>query len=225
MALHSFVLFAMAASARAAVELPSFFVQKGAGYSIRVGNSTEMRFSPKGIDVLGGFVEFAGAGAEVSLTGQAPLDARVNWLIGRNPGLWAQSVPVFGGIRYGKLYPGIDLSYSAAGRQLKSEFLVAPGADPSAIRMRFSGFGGIAIKDDGSLRLRSWQGEYKEEAPFVYQNREGRRVSIAARYELVGAALVRLVLGDYDRSLPLVINPSITTDTAGNVYVDRKSVV
>jgi hypothetical protein len=78
---RSFALFALAASARAAVELPSFFIQKGAGYSIRVDNSTEMRFSPKGIDVLGGYVEFAGAGAEVSLTGQAPLDTRVNRLI------------------------------------------------------------------------------------------------------------------------------------------------
>jgi hypothetical protein len=234
--LRSFVLFALAASARAAVELPSFFVQKGVDYSIRVGNSAEMRFSPKGIGVLGGYMEFAGAGAGVTLTGQAPLGTRVNRLIGRDPGLWARSLPAFGGIRYGKLYPGIDLSYSAAGRQLKSEFLVAPGADPSAIRMKLSGFSGVAITDDGSLRLRSGQGEYKEGAPFVYQNRNSRRVRIEARYKLVGTTLVRFVLGNYDPTLPLVIDPSIsfstylggsafdgataiTTDTAGNVYV------
>src|ERR1039458_6358065 len=51
---------------------------------------------------------------------------------------WLLEQPLYGGVVYRSLYPGIDMVYGADGRNLKSEFVVAPRAEPSAIRVRKS---------------------------------------------------------------------------------------
>ena len=72
--------------------------------------------------------------------------------------------------------------------------------------------------------------------PVAYQERDGRREPVAARYRLAGRNEVRYEIGAYDRSRPLVIDPilkyatylggsaydfgaGIAVDAAGNAYV------
>ena len=44
--------------------------------------------------------------------------------------------------------------YRAEGRNLKSEYIVAPGADPRRIRIAYEGVSGLQLEEDGSLELR-----------------------------------------------------------------------
>ena len=70
--------------------------------------------------------------------------------------MWSRiwTFPYMASIIYRDLYPGVDLVYRAEGRNLKSEYIVAPEADPGRIRIRYEGASGLSVDQDGSLELR-----------------------------------------------------------------------
>ena len=125
---------------------------------------------------------------------------------------WLLAQPLYGGVVYRNLYPGIDMIYGAAGRNLKSEFVVAPRADSSSIRVRYFGGGKLRIGEDGSLAIPAGAEEFREQAPSVYQERDGRRVAVEGRFVLAGEA-VSFAIGEYDPSRPLIIDPAISYST------------
>ena len=85
-------------------------------------------------------LSFEGAARSATLEGRQPLAGRANFLT-RDARARRLDVPLFGSVFYRNLYPGIDLVFGAGGRDLKSEFLVAPGSDPSRISWRYLGAG------------------------------------------------------------------------------------
>jgi hypothetical protein len=121
------------------------------------------------------------------------------------------------------------------GRRLKAEFLVAAGAGPSAIRLRYSGARRIAVDAAGDLVIATARGEYREKAPYIYQDSGGARKTVQGSYRVSGNT-ARFEVGPYDRSKPLVIDPEISfstyfggsgfdganaiaVDAAGNIYI------
>ena len=80
-----------------------------------------------------------------------PRETHVNYLLGNRPERWITDVPTFGRIRYPEIYPGIDVVYHGRGALLEHDFEVAPGADPSRIRVQFNGAESMKVADDGSL--------------------------------------------------------------------------
>ena len=73
-----------------------------------------------------------GADAAPAVAGLEELPGKVNYLIGRDPGLAHGRSDLRQG-RLRRVYPGIDLVYYGNGRQLEYDFVVAPGADPGVI--------------------------------------------------------------------------------------------
>ena len=121
-------------------------------------------------------------------------------------------LPLYGELIYRNLYPGIDMVYGVEGQGLKSEFVVAAGADPSSIRVRYSGTGKPSIAGDGSLAIPLGAEALREEAPTVYQEIAGKRVAIPGCFALSGEA-VSFEIGRYDASRPLIIDPAIAYST------------
>src|SRR5579872_1654909 len=119
-------------------------------------------------------LQFVGSAPSVQVLGQEPLPGLANFLIGPEEE-WRLGVPLYGGAVYRGLYPGIDMVYGGHGLSLKSEFVVAPGADPSMIRMRYSGTGEIQIDERGNLLIpldsdgKNAGRELREQAPTIYQ--------------------------------------------------------
>ena len=62
-------------------------------------------------------------------------------------GLTFRSADAFGRLRRTNLYPGIDVVYYGKGGELEYDFDLAPGADPSRIRMRFDGRRARSVND------------------------------------------------------------------------------
>ena len=157
-------------------------------------------------------MRFEGADLLPQVEAADPLPWRANFLIGPKD-RWRVGVVLFGEVAYRSLYPGIDMIYGRSGRDLKSEFVLAPGADPSRIRMRYSGAGVLRIDESGSLVIPLGAGELRERSPEVYQEKEGRRIPVQGRFFLQGRAAAGFVIGDYDVSLPLVIDPVLSYST------------
>jgi len=148
-------------------------------------------------------VRFVGANPAVSIAGLEPLAAKVNFFLGTAG--WKTDVPTYSKVIYRGLYPGIDMTYGGIGRQVKSEFLIAPGADPALIRLEYS----EAVSLDAQGNLISGD-LFREAAPEIYQHIGDARVKIAGQFRLLDRHTVGFEIGPYDASLPLVIDPAIS---------------
>jgi hypothetical protein len=153
-------------------------------------------------------VRFEGANRQAQPEGANPLKGRANFLVG-DSSQWRRDLPTFAAIRYRNLYPGIDMIYGGNGLSLKSEFVIAPGADPTRIRIRYSGARPI-IQPDGSLSIAVKGQKLSEAAPYIYQQHAGSRIVVEGQYALSADGAVSFSLGDYDRSLPLIIDPLLS---------------
>ena len=67
------------------------------------------------------------------------------------------------------------MPYAAGDSKIKSEFLVAPCADPGQIRLEYSGADRVFIDPHGDLVVRTGVAELREQAPVAYQEWDGVR--------------------------------------------------
>ncbi len=158
-------------------------------------------------------VRFENAAPEAALDGINPQRTRVHFYRGDDPNDWHTDPPVFAGVRYHDLYPGIDLIYRGKAGRLKSDFVVAPGADPAQIRLRYQETDTPYIRDDGALVLGMANGTLVETAPIAFQEKAGRQVPVEAHYAVHADGTVGFALDAYDATLPLIIDPELLFET------------
>jgi hypothetical protein len=158
-------------------------------------------------------MKLAGANARASVTGADALPGKSNYFIGSDPSQWRTNVPTYGAVKYAAVYPGIDLVYHGNQRLLEYDFLVAPGADPQAIGIRFQGARKLTVNGEGALVIGLGGSEVIEPAPVVYQEIGGQRQTVAGRYVLRGRGRVGFSVAEYDRSQPLLIDPTVVYST------------
>ena len=217
---------------------------------------------PRTADVLRLRLDSANQNAVV--TGVQELPGKVNYFIGNDPKKWRTNVTTYAKVRYRDVYPGVDLEYYGnQGGELEYDFIVAPGADPSAIALDV-GAGlvpaqgrpqgsPLRIDGGGDLVISAKGGEIRFHKPQVYQeqstvdgpqltvpsetrkskvvNRQStiaRRQFREGRFVLDAQNRIRLAVGPYDRSKPLVIDPELVystclggvSDSANGIAVD-----
>jgi hypothetical protein len=112
-------------------------------------------------------------------------------------------------VRYSQVYRGIDTVYYGNQGRLEYDFLLAPGADAGAIRMRFRGADRLRITPAGDLEVEAGGATLIEKRPAVRQG----DVAIAGRYVLLARDLAAFRVGRYDRTRPLVIDPLLVYST------------
>jgi uncharacterized repeat protein (TIGR01451 family) len=181
-------------------------------------------------------LQFKGANGHSTAKGVSQLPGRRNYFIGRNPRNWHTNIPTFRAVTYDEIYPGINVTYYGNGRQLEYDFEVAAGADPRIIRLSFPTDIRSHLSAEGDLVLRRGEAELRQLKPVVFQEIDGRRQSIEGRYVLLAGHQIGFEIGRYDRSKPLVIDPtliystylggggddignSIAVDSSNNVYI------
>ena len=158
-------------------------------------------------------MRFAGSKAGAEVTGIDRLPGTLNVFRGADPARWRTAVPRYAAVRYRDVYPGIDVLYHGAERRLAYDLLVAPGADPSRIAMTFEGAEGLALDEAGNLLVLVAGRSVRHQAPFAYQEIDGRRHEVASRFVLAGDGRVAIAVGEHDRARPLVIDPTLTYAT------------
>ncbi|MCI0392452.1 MAG: SBBP repeat-containing protein [Acidobacteria bacterium] len=187
-------------------------------------------------------MRLAGANPAPKITGLDELPGKTNYFTGQDRSRWRANVPSFARVKYENVYKGVDLVYYGNQGQLEYDFIVAPGADPSAIRLAIDGAEKIEIDASGDLALHTPGGLLRQLKPRVYQEENGTRREIPSRYTILDPRSsildpqVAFEVGDYDATKPLIIDPvlvystylggsgidegaSIAVDPAGQVYV------
>jgi hypothetical protein len=173
-------------------------------------------------------MRLVGANAKATVTGGDELPGKANYFIGNDPKKWRTNVPRYARVRYEGVYRGIDLVYYGNQRQLEYDFVVAPGADPRAIKLDVVADGVRPAKGErrsppkigasGDLVVRTDGGEVRLLKPVVYQppidngqrtTDYGQRTPVDAHYALHAGNQVGFKVGSYDRSRPLIIDPVV----------------
>ena len=147
----------------------------------------------------------ANRGSEAA--GRDALPGKSHYLIGSDPAKWRTNVPTYAKVGYEDVYPGVDLVYYGNQGQLEYDFVVAPGADPRVITLAFDGARDVHIDARGELVLGVDGGEIRQHKPVVYQEMAGFRQEVAGGYVMKGKRQVGFRLAEYDRNLPLIIDP------------------
>ncbi|HEY1271983.1 MAG TPA: hypothetical protein VGF08_08360 [Terriglobales bacterium] len=155
-----------------------------------------------------------GMSPDAQAHGMQPQPAKTNYMVGPEAG-WKIGVPNYARVRYGGIYPGIDLVYYGNSNGLEYDFFVAPHADSSVIALKIEGADKITVAADGSLVLQTAAGEVRWRKPVAYQNSSKGRRLVPAVYRVVGNE-VRFGIDGYDRTKTLVIDPALVYGT----YID-----
>ncbi len=183
-------------------------------------------------------MKLVGANQNPEMLGENELPGKSNYFLGNDPAKWRTNVPNYSKIRYRDVYPGVDLVYYGNRQQLEYDLLVAPGADPKAIRFAAKGAEKLELNAEGGLVLHVGGDQIVFQKPVVYQEVSGRRRYIGGGYVLRGKNEVGFEIGSYNRNETLTIDPtlslvystylggsnqengdSVAVDTSGNIYV------
>jgi hypothetical protein len=117
-------------------------------------------------------------------------------------------------VSYRGLYQGVDLDwYANRAGELEFDLTLAPGVDPAAIRLSYTGVAGLEVDGAGGLVLEAGGHRLRQAPPVVYQRVDGARRELRGRYVLHGDRRAGFDVAGYDPSLPLVIDPVITYST------------
>jgi hypothetical protein len=118
--------------------------------------------------------------------------------------------PLFGGVRYREVFPGVDITYSSDATRLSYEVLLHPGADLSRIAFEVFGTQELVVDQNGNLVGDIAGKKVIQSAPFGIQSVQGREVVVPIRYVLDGGT-VYLQSPDYDRTVALRLVPRVST--------------
>jgi hypothetical protein len=186
-------------------------------------------------------LEFVGANKTVVPRNSRPMPTQISYFKG-SPDQWRGAIPTCAELVYEKLWPGVDLIFTAEHGQLKYTFIVHPGFDPDQIRLSYRG-ATISAIDSGQLKVSTPFGGLVDQAPIVWQDtEEGRRfVPCSYSFLTVNDSEYGFNVGTYDPTLPLVLDPGFTVysgliggsggeegygiavDAEGNAYVTGKT--
>ena len=181
-------------------------------------------------------MEYGGITSVPRLTGVNLLQAKSSYFKGNDAGGWVSGATSYSAVRYTDVYPGIDQVFYRNGSQIEYDFVVRPGSNPQVIRLHFYGQTGLRLDSNGDLVLKTPAGEIRHKSPRAYQDINGERLDVSARFVVVNDADVCFELGVYASSQTLVIDPvleystyiggagrdegnAIAVDPMGSIYV------
>ncbi len=148
-------------------------------------------------------------GRRVKGVGEKALGGYSNYFLGKHEDEWFTGVPHFGQVRFPEVYPGIDVVFYTTGRNVEYDFIVKPGADPSAIELKFEGVSGVRVDGSGNLAISAGGKTFYQHRPRVFQgNRE-----VEASYQISDVGSVRFRFGGYDMAASLRVDPVLDFST------------
>ncbi len=184
------------------------------GHEFPIPNSSFQIGSP---DVLR--LRLEGGNRLAEFEGLEKAEGKSNYFIGNDPSEWRTNIPNYIKVKMKDVYPGIDMEYYGNQRKLEYDFEVKPGVDPSVIGLNYEGAKNAEVDGQGNLIFHMTQGDVAFKAPVVYQKRMKNgewtieNEKIEGHYSLKPDGKIGFEMGNYDKTLPLVIDPQLDYST------------
>ena len=215
------------------------FFSRAAGYNLFLtSREAVMVLAPAKGSKAGAVLRMTlkGANAAAAVSGLGLQAEHTNYWLGNDQSKWVNGAEHYNQVKFSQVYPGIDMIYYGKQGQVEHDFVVAPGANPGRILVGFDGAKGLRLDARGNAILSVEGGEVTYQAPSLYQMAGSKRMQVNGRFVLAGKNTVRIAVGDYLKTKPLIIDPalaysnflggatsdqaySVAVDNAGNAYV------
>ena len=151
------------------------------------------------------------AGAEINIENiltEFPDAGVKNYYIGNTRTL---NVHSFRKITVKDVYPKIDwVIYFSEKKELKYDFVVHAGGNPSQINIRYGGAKKILIESDNSIKIITPLGEITESGLYVFEKETQQEIQ--SKFILKNND-VRIEIGNYNPAHDLIIDPQLTWGT------------
>lgn len=147
-------------------------------------------------------------------------DGYYNYFLGRDSCQWATRANAYATIVFPEVYPGIDMRVSSVASDLKYDFIVRPGGDPSLIKLEYAGVSDIQRVDD-ELRIHTVVGTLTELTPYSYQLDGNARRTVSSAYQLRNNFVTFSLPDGYDECNELVIDPLLIFSTYSGSTADN----
>ena len=132
---------------------------------------------------------------------------------------WACKVRAYQEVVYQSIFNNIDWKVYSKNEQVKHEFIVNPNGSVDDIVLEYKGLYDIKLKKD-ELILKTCLGEIIEEKPYAYQIINGKETPVQVEFSLKDNN-VSYKIGNYDKTLPLIIDPALIFSTYSGSTADN----
>ena len=154
-------------------------------------------------------MKIVGANTESLFAGENLREHRTNYFKGAEEN-WRTDIPNFGTVRYENVYDKIDMVWHGLeSGATRYDFVVRPNADAEQIALDFEGADNLEIDAEGNLLIHTAAGIIKQNKPFSFQETDGAKQEIESRF-IIEQSKIKFAVGEYDRSKPLVIDPTVS---------------
>lgn len=154
-------------------------------------------------------MKLRGANRRAALEGVDEIAIRAGYLRGRDAARWVRNVPHYAKLCYRDIYPGVDLVFRREADRLEYDWVVAPGGDPSAIRVRFDSDASVVTDPGGDLVVSRKGFTWRHRKPSAYQNTGRARAPVSVAFRIFAGREGGFDVSGYDRTRSLVIDPVI----------------
>jgi gliding motility-associated-like protein len=158
---------------------------------------------------------FEGGNTNITVRKGTPFSEYYNYFIGKDASKWASNCKAYEQIVLQNIYNGIDAEIIAENGFIKLNFIVKSFADPSKIKLKYTGQDDIDLKA-GELHIETSVANIKEEAPVAYQN----ELPVSCNYTLKNSE-VSFNIASYDHASTLIIDPNIIFSTFSGSVADN----
>lgn len=165
-------------------------------------------------------VVFPGANANVKLNTSRQITEYFNYFLGNDRSKWASECHGFKEVTYKNLYKGVDMKVYTKDNQLKYDFIVSPSGNVKKLKIKYIGAEKLKIKD-GNLFVFTSLGYMTELKPYAYQMDGNNEVKITCNFVLQENEVTFDFPNGYDKSLPLIIDPTLMFATYSGSYANN----
>ncbi|HQU84901.1 MAG TPA: SBBP repeat-containing protein, partial [Pyrinomonadaceae bacterium] len=154
-------------------------------------------------------MKLVGANENSTFAGENVQETKTNYFKGAKED-WRTDIPNFGAVRFENVFDGIGMRWHGLENgAARYDFIVEPNADASQITLDFQGAENVEIDAEGNLLIQTEAGTIKQNKPFTFQENDGIKNEIESSFRIENNR-IKFSLGEYDRSKPLTIDPTVT---------------
>jgi hypothetical protein len=160
--------------------------------------------------------------SKLAWQGQERTSGQTNYFLGNDPARWRTHVPQFGKAVARSVVPGVDLVAYGNDARLEYDLRIAPGTQPTNLRLAISGERNLRVDAAGDLVMAFGAQELRMKKPVMYQtigaedaagSPKSAKKYVEGGYVLEADGSVGFSVGAYDPGAVLVIDPSLTVGT------------
>ena len=147
------------------------------------------------------------------------LPAYSNYFLGNDQSKWVSKVEAYQELVYENIYNNIDWKIYSKDFELKHEFIVKPGGNAEIIALDYKGLDNLKLKNE-ELVMETCLGEIIEAKPYAFQIINGKQTEVKVEFVLKDNR-VSYKIDSYDKSLPLIIDPTLIFSTYSGSTADN----